>query len=915
MHVEIPSGDGHVWQAEIDPEATGWLADHAVHGQSVLPAAGFAEMALAAGAEALGLRAHAVTVDRLEVEQMLPLDRRIQVTTRLVRGADHEHRFEIYTRAAEDRWCRHAVARIAAAHGSAPRPRTDPSEDSGTAVSPTDFYAAQREAGVHRGPALRALSRISLTAGGRAETEIELPEEAAPYPAYRIHPAMLDAAIQSLTVAVPGRGMADVADEPYLPVALGSVRVFADVGRYARCRADVVTLDDDGRGALGRIILMNDSGTVTAEVTAIQLRRMPRGAVPMPLVHKLFDTVWQHTAVPAAASGHGGAASTRGWVVLAGDADARADAQRFADAVGSSGRPANITDLMDESGVSAAVADAAARSERPPEGVVVFVGGGPFDGSDVADDADRTIARGRDLVSALSVTARSVAGAWPGRSPRLWVLTRGGLVVDGDESGHPTTCALKGLIRTWDYPGEAARMLADEPDVRATLVDVGTADDVVAAITSELAISGDDDVVAWRGDRRYVERLSRVTPEPREGGPAVRTDGSYIVTGGMGGLGMVVVRWLVDNGAGRVILNGRNGPADTLRGDLAELGTRAEIAVVTGDISSRGVAERLVAAAEETGLPLRGVVHAAGVADDGVVAALNQANLERTWAPKAAGALRLHVATADRQLDWWVGYSSVSSMLGAPGQAAYASANAWLDGLVAWRRAAGLPATAINWGQWSDVGMGRSLTLSVLDPITPAEGREALEALVGGSRARVGVARLRLDRAAAASPEFFEKGYYAALIEDSGSSSRHGGSATDGETRSAATAPAWSELSGNELRAQLADGLTDILARELRMPPSAVDRERSFPELGLDSMMAMGLLKEARQFVGVELSATMLWNHPTIAALTGYLAEILDTEDMSDDSSLDVACESASSVLDALFDSVEAASARSESGI
>ncbi|WP_456093973.1 acyl carrier protein [Mycolicibacterium litorale] len=99
------------------------------------------------------------------------------------------------------------------------------------------------------------------------------------------------------------------------------------------------------------------------------------------------------------------------------------------------------------------------------------------------------------------------------------------------------------------------------------------------------------------------------------------------------------------------------------------------------------------------------------------------------------------------------------------------------------------------------------------------------------------------------------------------------------------------------------------------MPPSAVDRERSFPELGLDSMMAMGLLKEARQFVGVELSATMLWNHPTIAALTGYLAEILDTEDMSDDSSLDVACESASSVLDALFDSVEAASARSESGI
>ena len=157
-------------------------------------------------------------------------------------------------------------------------------------------------------------------------------------------------------------------------------------------------------------------------------------------------------------------------------------------------------------------------------------------------------------------------------------------------------------------------------------------------------------------------------------------------------------------------------PQMSSEASLADLEGRAEIVVVRGDIASPGVAERLVAAAEETGLPLRGVVHAAAVIDDGLVADLSRESLQRVWAPKAAGALRLHEATADRQLDWWVGFSSVASLLGSPGQAAYACANAWLDALVAWRKASGLPATAINWGQWSDVGIGRSVPLGVLDP-------------------------------------------------------------------------------------------------------------------------------------------------------------------------------------------------------
>ena len=444
---------------------------------------------------------------------------------------------------------------------------------------------------------------------------------------------------------------------------------------------------------------------------------------------------------------------------------------------------------------------------------------------------------------------------------------------------------------------------------------------------SELESPAKDDVIARRAELRYVERLSRAALDANEHEAheaVVRADGSYIITGGLGGLGMVVVRWLAERGAGRLILNGRTDPSDDQRRELADIANGAaspslpgtpEIVFVSGDIASAGVAERLVAAAEETGRSLRGVVHAAGVTGDGIVAALTREGIERVWAPKVAGALRLHAATATRPLDWWVGFSSMASLLGLPGQLAYTTANAWLDALVAWRRASGLPATAIGWGQWSDVGMSRSLTYSVLDPIAPDEGIEALDSLVGGNLARVGVGRMRLDRAIAAIPEFRELGYFERVVEEFDTSNVDIRSTVDDRDRSLAVVPDWSQLSDADRYSELEIRLRAILARELRTPASAVDVNQPFPELGLDSMMAMAVLKEAQQSAGVDLSASMLWNHPTISSLAAFLAEMLAPQQVPQEDHADLALDSESSVLDELFDSVESASAGRESGI
>ena len=319
----------------------------------------------------------------------------------------------------------------------------------------------------------------------------------------------------------------------------------------------------------------------------------------------------------------------------------------------------------------------------------------------------------------------------------------------------------------------------------------------------------------------------------------------------------------MEEGAARVVLNGRSTPSEAAQQMLDDLGGRAEIVVELGDIAEAGVAERLVSSAEQTGRGLRGVIHSAAVLEDQLVAGLTEDSLEAIWAPKAAGALRLHEALdekgADRQLDWWTGFSSMASLLGSPGQLSYASANAWLDALVEWRRAAGLPATAINWGQWADVGLASALSFSVLDPMSPAEGLEALEAVLAGNLTKVGVARLRLDRAVDAFPEIRELGYFSNLAGEV--------DITDADD----------DWAGPDALRDMDAGEADrVVTARLRRRISAVmgfsadgaiETDQPLTELGMDSLMAIRMRNTVRADFGVEPPVALILQGATLADL------------------------------------------------
>jgi phthiocerol/phenolphthiocerol synthesis type-I polyketide synthase D len=861
VHVEMPSGREHVWQADIGTEMIPWLADHKVHGQAVMPTAGFVEMVLAASRQALDVPVGKVQVNALDIEQTLALDGQTRVTTQFAQTADG-NRVEIHASSAGGTWSRFAAADVVVTDEDAPAQQHD-------------------------------------TSSG---TDIELPDDTADHPDYCIHPVLLDAALRQLAAAIP----AESPDTSYLPVSVGTIRVFGPSRRRARCHADLVEqAPGDYRG---RVVLTDDAGTVTAELTGIELRSVDPGALRLPLEQKIFDAVWVQSPAPQTGSGDD-RIPAGSWLLLA-DSDSDALVADVSARLSSPSRRVVSGALSDESTAVQAFAKTAADDQLPPAGVIVFLGAPTFDGNDF----DGALRRAEELIARISAAAHAVVDVTKGAPPRLWLVTRDGLSVHHDEPGDPAIGALKGLIRNWRFPGEAARVLAGEPDLGTALVDLGNADDAVAALMSELDSPAGDDVIAWRADGRYVERLSRATLGAGHHDAVIRGDGAYIVTGGLGGLGTVVTRWLVERGAGRIVLNGRREPSDDQRNALAELAGDTEITFVSGDIALPGVADRLVAAAEETGRPLRGLVHAAGVTGDGLVAALSAEGMQRVWAPKVAGALRLHIATASRELDWWVGFSSMATLLGLPGQLAYATANAWLDALMTWRRASGLPATAINWGQWSDVGMSHTLTYSVLDPITPDEGIEALESLVGGPLARVGVGRLRLDRAIAATPEFGELNYFERIVAEFEVSTHPHRPVVAETDQPEVSVPDWSQLSAEDRSSELETRLRTILGRELRMSASAIDVDQPFPELGLDSMMAMTVLRQTQKLVGIDLSANMLFNHPTISSLATYVADLLAPQEVPREEAPDL-IDVGGGVLDELFDQVESASAGSESGI
>ncbi len=344
---------------------------------------------------------------------------------------------------------------------------------------------------------------------------------------------------------------------------------------------------------------------------------------------------------------------------------------------------------------------------------------------------------------------------------------------------------------------------------------------------------------------------------PPEQANTFRHDGSYIVTGGLGGLGLFLAEKMTAGGCGRIVLSSRSEPTTKALGTIGLIRAMGgDIVVECGDIAAPGTADRLVAAATATGLPLRGVLHAAGVVEDATLENITDELIDRDWAPKVYGAWNLHTATSGQTLDWFCSFSSAAALVGSPGQGAYAAANSWLDAFTHWRRAQGLPATSIAWGVWGDIGRAANVAEAADTAITPNEGAYAFEALLRHDRAYTGYAPVT------GTPWFdalAQRTKFAELFQ------RKGQSSTDTNRLLDELQDLPAEEWPTRLRRLVSDQVTRILRR-------TIDPDRPLSEYGLDSLGNLELRTHLKAETGVRITSTDI---TTIQGLAGLLCEKL----------------------------------------
>ncbi|MGN9769082.1 type I polyketide synthase, partial [Micromonospora sp. SD12] len=823
--VSVAGEDMVVLTGRLSVSTHPWLADHVVSGTVVVPGTALVDLVVRAGDEVGASRVRELTVLAPLVLPATGGGVRVQVRVGPVDGTGSRS-VTVHSQPEDDPesgWTRHADGLVGTPTVDEPTLGAWPPPGA-SEVDVTGWYATVAEHGLSYGPVFRGLRR-AWAADGEVFAEVALPDEVIGDPAgFGVHPALLDAALHPV-----GLLPADESGGPRVPFAFEGVQVHAVGARTLRVRLTAT-------GNSVRLVAVDETGVPVVSVDSLTLREMTGlAAAPDEAYRSLFEVSWQPEQITAPDGAYG-------WVVL-GD--------RPLD-----GAP-QLPAYADVAAVTTAVTDATA-----PAALLLPVTSAAS-GSDVPDGV-------RSVTADVLGTVQAWLAADPLADARLVVVTRGAVATGADDRVTDLAgAAVWGLLRSAqsEHPGRI--VLADlEPDA-----------DLDADLLALLAAAADDPALggqlAVRAGAAYVPRLVRATGDART--PATLGRGTVLVTGGTGSLGALVSEHLVTAyGVRSLVLASRQGPAapgaDELVQRLAALGATAR--VVATDVTDRERVGELVRAitAEDR---LAGVVHTAGVLDDGVVSGITADRLADVLAPKVTAGWWLHEATAELDLDLFVLFSSVAGVLGSPGQAAYAAGNAFLDALALLRAQRGLPAVSLAWGMWDTDGMAASIndadrarvTRAGLVPMTAPVGLGLWDAALthGGAAlvpAVVDLPAMRAQTAAGRVPVMLR-----ALVGPAAKRRRSG---------TGAWADRLAGLDPQEARTQVALLVRGMIAQVLgHGGAEAVPADRAFRELGFDSLTAVELRNRINGATGLRLTSTLVFDYPTPGALSEHLYEQL----------------------------------------
>ncbi len=683
-------------------------------------------------------------------------------------------------------------------------------------INVEEGYAQLDGLGLKYGPRMRAVDRLGCNVGA-AFARLTLPKELSKQ-SYHCHPVLLDGAFQAAAMAIYREQSAQGEPQFYLPMSVRQIKWYRSLSdtiyayiRYPELSSTLDIIEVD-------VELYDEMGASVVDIKGFCLKRSDR----LTLQHAVMGGMTKHFYVenwhPLPAPTHS-LSATETWLMIGSSSQLSLDLLRS----------------LQQLNVFAALMKSVDEYQdiNKLTGIIFLA----------ENESQQSC---HELFTLL----KHLQQKHPNPIPKIIVITQGARVVTEEDAINPHQAAIWGMM-------QCARHEFSETQLKCVDISVQQID--MNLVINEIRQEDSELHIALRQGKRYVLRLERLiplqTPYPFRG--------TYLITGGLGGLGLVIAEELVRHGVKHIVLIGRSGPAHTAKQKIAAFCSQGiHVAVCQADVGQAHDMKAIIHMIRDPinqFAPLRGVVHAAGILSDGLIRHQTWTAYEAVWRPKAIGAWNLHELTLEDQLDHFILFSSIASVIGSAGQSNYGAANAFLDALAYFRRQMHLPALSMNWGPWSQVGMASTRTKyhaeNGVQPLTPAKGAQLFSlACQLKELAQITITELNADRLLATMPSQLHA-YFNALTKN-----------VKEETEVLTTKQ---ELNIKEVIKSSLMSVLGFSADDL------ISDDDNFFELGMDSLFALQLHERLTRVLKnqIEISTVMIFQYPTINSLSRILGK------------------------------------------
>lgn len=881
----------YCFESFLAAEQPAYLKHHEVFSQIVFPGTGYLEIAAIAGVHVF--KSQDIVIEDVVLYRglIVPESEFKTVQTILQPLENNSYKFEIFSSSDRDNsdtplWVLHAEGKIRL-DSSQPSPTTIDIEqyqaECTKPIEAEDHYQKNRQLGINYGLSFQGVQKL-WPSSNQAVGRIKLPEKlTGETKDYYFHPALLDAAVQVIYSALPQTN-----NDLYLPVGIDEFKMYDRPGSDLWAYASVPeAIAENTTTITTEVTITNLAGEIVATVKGLKLQlaspQALKGAEDESIANWFYEVEWRNQGslselLPPASQQTPVNVEPKRWLILA---DQQGMAQQLATKLRSRGDVCTLVFSGDRyQNIAPEEFTVNPHNSAELEQLIATVTAQSPSLYGIVQcwttEAELGEAIGSDELGNLSKLGcgttlslvQALAKAEFSKAPRLWLVTSGSQPIPSSQPVIP------GVAQSslWAM-GKVIRL--EHPELNCVRIDLDpreTIENRVNTLFHEISSKDQEDQVAWRGESRYVPRLI-ASPDRQADTQSLnfREDATYLITGGLGALGLVIAPWMLEKGAKHLVLVGRRSPNEAVRQKLTELEMAgAEVIVEQADVSDLESMTQVLRNIEQSKLPLAGVMHLAGSLSDGLLLNQNWSNFKRVMAPKVQGAWYLHQLTQNQPLDFFVLFSSVASLLGTPGQSNYAAANGFLDGLVHYRRALGLPALSIHWGPISEVGMAAESGADIMaqkygvGSITPTQVLESLERLMSGTdNTEVGVVPIDWLAWAERVAEWSFLADWQELTTSMTATKKEDDSILQ-QLKAA---------SSEQRHGMLTEYIVSKIANILAMSASQIDVEQPIIEMGLDSLMAGELRNLLKRQLGGDIPFQEIFGGATTAQIANWVNE------------------------------------------